>query len=150
MILTLITMAIIAAVYFTQPTNTLRRINTSARIRKGLISNLDIIAIFQQMYTKRHYTDIFRPWTDSELIVTCRYYLSSNGRLYRRILNANGHIGIHFVSRDDALQELRPYYRAYGGYYIGGYTDEVEYLCNPRSQCPVFISQFIRPQAAII
>lgn len=160
MILTLITLAIIAAVYFSQSTNTLRQINTAARIRRGLITNVDIVTIFQQMYTKRHFTLI--PYRAKNglyrrLTVSCRYSLSSNGRLYRTILNSNGHTGIHFVSRYDAIQELIPYYRYSGrafysilGRYISDYTDEVEYLCNPHSQRPVFISQFIRPAAAII
>lgn len=152
MILTLITLAIIAAVYFSQSTDALRCINTAARIRKGLITNVDIVAIFQQMYTRRHYTLIPYRATNGlyrRLTVSCRYSLSSNGRLYRTILNGNGHTGIHFVSREDALKELRPYYRNIGGHCLG-YIDEVEYLCNPHSQRPLFISQFITPVAAII
>lgn len=140
-LLTFLLIALFAIQYFSQSTKTLRRVNTASRIRTGRLSYRDIVSISQQMYTERHYGLIW--WRPGNVVATCRYYLSTNGRLYKRIVNPTGHTTVEFISFWDALNELRPYFTRQ-------LTDEIEYLTNPQSARPLFISQFIRPAAAII
>lgn len=135
-LLTTLLTVLFAAQYITQFNPTLRRIDTIRRIRQGLLSNADIVRLTHRRYTARHYGLMdFKP---IDHIYSCRYHLSSTGRLYKYRL-VNGYKSIDFISRYDAIEEIQYLFAP------GNHIEEIEYLSNPGSKAPVFCSQFIRP-----
>ena len=153
-ILTALLLSLFAVQYITQYNNALRRIYTAKLIRNKRLSNNDIIRISHKRYTINHF------WLPGSIAgagnnTSCRFYLSSNGRLYKRITTPAGHKSVEFQSRGRALVDMK--YTRYEAKILGNIdynymesSTPVNYLINPTSTRPVFISQFIRPAAAIL
>lgn len=119
--------------YATQYTRALSRIASARKIHSGLLSNADIVAISHKRYSKHIYI------SRSDTLESCRFHLSSTGRLYKRIVN-NGHFTVLYISRQWALAETK-------------YTldrHEVSYLISPGSANSIVQTQFIRPVLAVI
>jgi len=117
--------------YITQSTHTLRRLNTASRIRTGRLSYRDIVSISHQRYTAKQWY----PCLDNiRAEVSARFYLSSNGRLYKRI-RINSHITVKYFSYQNALD------------YIIEEHSHVKVLITTRS---LSYATFYRPMAACI
>ena len=85
----------------------MRRIAQDGRIRRGLLSYRDIVNISHQWHPDGHYYNrLARYWEPSDQFVSCRYYLSTNGRLYHHHI-IGGHKTIEFVSYCPAKESLR-------------------------------------------
>ena len=128
------------------------RIASTRTISAGLLSNNDIVAISHKRYTNHHYYPAFingqlvRHCTDDYRYIdayarteSCRFYLSSNGRLYKRIVK-DGHSTVVYISRQWALTETK-------------YTPahhEVSYIVKPGNARSVVQAQYIRPALAVV
>ena len=89
--------------FITQFNSSMRRINTRAKIRTGRLSYNDIVRISAKQFNDRQ-------WLRGGFIRSGRFYLSSNGRLYKRI-NNNGHTTIEFYSLSTAIFRVQFYSR---------------------------------------
>lgn len=97
MILLISLLSVLFAVqYLTKFNFAMRRISTRAKIRTGRLSYRDIITVSHRQFNESQYThgSYLSPRSG-------RFYLSSNGRLYKRIRN-NGHIAVKYISLDNA------------------------------------------------
>ena len=136
-LLTILLMVMFTVQFITQFNPTQRRLITRRRIASGLMSNLDIVRWSHRRYESRHYSLL--AYMPIDRLYSCRYHLSGTGRLYKYMVINGGHRSIEYISRRDAIDEIR--YLTKPGLCI----EEVETLVNPDSKSPVFHSQFIRP-----
>jgi hypothetical protein len=132
--LTVLLSVLFGVQFVTQFHGTLSRIASARKIYFGLLSNNDIVAISHKRYSKHHYIPRWDGTHES-----CRFYISSSGRLYKRIVN-EGHTTVIYISRKWALLETR-------------YTNdrhEVSYVVKPGNVNSVVQTQYIRPALATI
>lgn len=78
-------------------------------IRRGMLSKREIVAVSRFWHTKRQYYGYNgldgREWYNLSYI-SARFYLSSNGRLYREIFT-NGHKSVQYYSYRNAIKEIQ-------------------------------------------
>ncbi len=102
-LLTLLLITAFVIQYITQSTTTLRRVNTMSRIRTGRLSSRDVVAISHQQYSVDHWLySMDAEYSD----MSGRFYLSANGRIYKRI-RIKGHTSVQYYSRLDAIVYLQ-------------------------------------------
>ena len=75
-------------------------------IRRGMLSKREIVGVSNFWHTKRQYYGVGSPLVAIPKFASGRFYLSSNGRLYREIFT-NGHKSVHFYSYRNAVKEIQ-------------------------------------------
>ena len=78
-----------------------RRLYTDSCIRRGMLSKHDIVRISHKRFSSIHYNGL--PFYNE--FTSCRFFLSSNGRLYKHEFH-KGHKRVNFYSYSDALRVM--------------------------------------------
>lgn len=105
--ITVLLLVLFASQYLTQRPRALyyhsRRINDLYRIRRGMVSNSEIVELSHRFYTEEWYmvlTGLTRQY------LSMRFYMSSTGRLYQKRLIGE-RISAAFVSRTEAVRSIQ-------------------------------------------
>ncbi len=132
--LTALLLTLFSVQYATQYSRALSRIASARKIYSGLLSNAEIVAISHKRYSIHDYISHSR-----DRIESCRFYISSTGRLYKRIVN-KGHSTVIYISRKWALLETM-------------HTNDrhvASYVVKPGNANSIVQTQYIRPALAVV
>ena len=112
-----------------------RRLYTASRIRRGMLSNSDMVEITRQRYAANQYHVGSEYVANFDLLYSCQYKLSKSNRLYQICIHRyTGFKTAHFISRHDAISTIQ---------YCGNGAEELEIL-SAGNYSKIFLEIFPR------